>query len=84
MRIILKNSRDMLTSKGEITIVSLSSERTNVIVKLYEKLHEKFPTAIDCRPIYIKENLKDANFQILKQESLSMWGLPVDIVVGKK
>jgi len=84
MEKILGNCRAMLKTEGKIGIVSLSRRNNNVAVKFYEWLHKTFPVLLDCRPIYVDKSLKEANFEIVHEELLSLWGLPVAVVVGKK
>ena len=54
------------------------------MIRLYEWLHKKFPKFIDCRPIFLRKSLNEANFQIINVVELPMWGLPVEIVLAKK
>ena len=54
------------------------------MLKLYKWFHEKFPNLVDCRPIYADKSLLDAGFEILEADEMKMWGLLVEVVVGKK
>jgi hypothetical protein len=39
---------------------------------------------VDCRPIYAQEDLRAAGFEIASVDALSMWGLPVEIILAKR
>ena len=43
-----------------------------------------FPKFVDCRPIYARGLIEEACFQIDDYRIMSMWGLPVETVLGRK
>jgi hypothetical protein len=53
-------------------------------VSIYEWFHQKMPAAVDCRPIHAQSDLTTAGFTIQEVTSLSMWGLPVEIILASK
>jgi len=59
-------------------------EESGVMVRLYEWAHDNFTKYADCRPIYVQAAIEEAGFQIDGLTEMSMFGLPVDIVVAKK
>ncbi len=82
---VLYECNRVLRSDGRICVVAMSKKgKADVMIKLYEWLHKKFPNFFDCRPIYVQKTLEKAGFQILDVVEMSMWGLPVEIVVAKK
>ena len=81
---VLKECKRVLRSGGRICIVALLCKKKKISVRLYEWFHRKFPKFVDCRPIFVKKELEDVNFQILNIEEMSMWGLPIGIVLAKK
>lgn len=80
---ILAECRRVLDSNGRICVVSLA-KKDRWMVRVYEWFHKRFPRRIDCRPIYVQEVMKNANFTIIDTKGLSMWGLPVAVVLAKK
>ncbi|MFC1563090.1 class I SAM-dependent methyltransferase [candidate division KSB1 bacterium] len=83
--IVLSECQRVLNSNGRICVVAMSKEgKSGIMIRLYEWLHKKFPKFIDCRPIFLRKSLHEANFQIINVVELPMWGLLVEIVLVKK
>ena len=84
--VVLSECQRVLRPDGRICLVSLSKtvEGSNWMCKLYEGGHERFPRFLDCRPIYVKNALEVAGFQIRDATLISLWGLPVEIVLASK
>jgi ubiquinone/menaquinone biosynthesis C-methylase UbiE len=81
---VLDECYRVLKSGGRVGVVSLAKkEKTNLMVRLYEWAHTKFPKYIDCRPIWVQDASK-GSFQVARVTELSMWGLPVEIVLARK
>ncbi len=83
--VVLEECWRVLEVNGRISIVALTKrERIGTAVKLYEWVHRKIPKYVDCRPIYPRQAVKDAGFQIESVTEMSMFRLPVDIVLARK
>ena len=75
----------ILRPGGRITVVSLRKEDPAPLMQRgYEWGHSTFPKLLDCRPIRVGQALAEAGFVIEDDQRLSMWGLPVALVVGSK
>jgi demethylmenaquinone methyltransferase/2-methoxy-6-polyprenyl-1,4-benzoquinol methylase len=73
----------VLKPGGRIAVISLNkTEPLTIAEDIYIYLHRHFPHFIDCQPIKVEQHLKDAGFTIAKSETMSLWGLPVAMVVA--
>jgi len=81
---ILSECRRVLIPGGRLGVVALARRaKSNAMIAFYDWLHEKFPQWIDCRPIFLQQLLLQADFSLEAVEGLSLWGLPVEIVLVK-
>ena len=82
---VLSECRRVLKAGGRLCVVSLSKTgRATWVRNLYEWGHEKFPSILDCRPIFVQRTLEAAGLQTREATRMSLWGLPVEIIVGSK
>ena len=80
---VLEEIKRVLKPEGRIGVVSLSKENgENLILRLYEWAHKKWPKYIDCRPIYVEESMKNSGYEVKCKEKMKMLGLPVEMMIG--
>jgi len=80
--VVLAECRRVLKGKGRICAVSISNRgRSGIPVKADLWAHRKFPALVDCRPISVRGSLAESGFEILDEKLMSMWGLPVEVVL---
>jgi ubiquinone/menaquinone biosynthesis C-methylase UbiE len=80
---VLSECRRVLKSQGRICVLSLSKTGgSELMKKFYELGRERFPDLLDCRPIFVHESLQDAGFKAELIDYSSLWGMPVETVVG--
>jgi ubiquinone/menaquinone biosynthesis C-methylase UbiE len=82
--VVLRECSRVLKSGGRLCVASMSNQgKSGAMMKLYLWSHRRFPHFVDCRPIFAREAIESAGFEILEQKILTMWGLPVEIVLGR-
>jgi demethylmenaquinone methyltransferase/2-methoxy-6-polyprenyl-1,4-benzoquinol methylase len=82
---VLGEIKRVLRGGGRIGAVSLSrSLGVSWPIKLYERIHLRWPSYVDCRPIFLVESLRTAGFQIMSCETRRLAVLPVEIAVACK
>ena len=82
---VLQECHRILKPGGRLAVVSMSKTNpSGVAVRIYEWFHEKMPNYADCRPIFARGSIEGSGFVIQDVNVSSMWGLPVEIVLGKK
>ncbi len=82
---VLKEIKRVLKTNGRLCVLSLSKENEDSkAIRIYEWSHKKFPTYIDCRPIYVEQAVKTAGFKIKYRGKEKLFGLPLEIVIGTK
>jgi demethylmenaquinone methyltransferase/2-methoxy-6-polyprenyl-1,4-benzoquinol methylase len=83
--IVLRECMKVLKENGRICVVSLAKkEKSSPMAVLYMIARRIFPGYLDCRPIFVREAVEDAGFRTIECTEMSMWGLPVDIVLTQK
>lgn len=83
--LVLNECQRVLRSGGRVSIVAMSKKgKSGLMVRLYEWAQEHFTRIVDCRPIYLQAALEDAGFQAESVTEMSMFGLPVDIVLANR
>ena len=82
---VLQECHRILKSGGRLAVVSMTKTTPpGVAVRMYEWFHEHMPDYADCRPIFARQALEQNGFIIQNVSVSSMWGLPVEIVLGRK
>lgn len=82
---VLRECHRILKPGGRIAVVSMTkTDPPGAAVRIYEWFHEKMPNYADCRPIFARQAIEGSGFEIRDVSVSSMWGLPVEIVLGRK
>jgi demethylmenaquinone methyltransferase/2-methoxy-6-polyprenyl-1,4-benzoquinol methylase len=83
--VLLHECKRVLKTGGRLGVVAISDTgNVNFMMKMYKWAHVKFPSYVDCRPIFTQEELRKSGFNIKSTETHTMWDLPVDIVIAVK
>lgn len=84
--LVLQEVRRVTVAGGRLALVSMdvtpSGEHESVLTHTYKWMHRHFPHIVDCQPIDAREVLRAAGFELLTQEELKIWTLPVAVIVG--
>jgi demethylmenaquinone methyltransferase/2-methoxy-6-polyprenyl-1,4-benzoquinol methylase len=80
--VVLGECHRVLNSEGRIGVVSLA-KRDVLVCRLYEWGHERWPAFLDCRPIELQKYLEAGRFRVQAAKVQAMWGLPVEIALGR-
>ncbi len=80
---VLEEWARVLAPDGRLCVVALSRRTNGPTVRLYERIHDRLPRHVDCRPIYVGDTLREVGFQITETRYVSAWGLPVDVVLAR-
>ena len=80
--VVLDECHRVLKPDGRLGVVSLA-KRDVLACRLYEWGHERWPVLLDCRPIELRKCLKAEGFRVQAAKVQTMWGLPVEIVLGR-
>ena len=75
----------VLRAEGRLCVVAMAmEEHPDLMLRLYEWAHEKLPQYVDCRPIFVMQEIANAGFPVADAVRMPMWGLPVEIVLAEK
>jgi ubiquinone/menaquinone biosynthesis C-methylase UbiE len=82
IQIVISQCHRVLKSDGRLGVVSLA-KRDVLACRLYEWGHDRWPVILDCRPIQVRESLEAGGFRVQAAKVQTMWGLPVEIALGR-
>lgn len=81
---VLAECKRVARPSGRIVVVAMAlADHPKAMSRLYVWSHRHFPNYVDCRPIPAAEMIARARFHLEGEERLSMWHLPVDVVLAK-
>jgi len=82
IQVVLDECHRVLKREGRLGVVSLA-KRDVLACRLYEWGHERWPALLDCRPIELRKGLEAGGFRVQAAKVQTMWGLPVEIALGR-
>ena len=86
---LLSEIRRVLKVGSRLGVVSLSKAKSksivpSIVLRIYEWIHRKWPTYVDCRPICLEQLLRKAGYAIHSKDMENLFMLPLEIVVATK
>jgi ubiquinone/menaquinone biosynthesis C-methylase UbiE len=82
--LVLAECRRALVAGGRLCVLALSRHSPNLATRVYEWAHERFPAAIDCRPILAEHAVRGVGFRILDVRTDSLMGLATETVLAAR
>jgi ubiquinone/menaquinone biosynthesis C-methylase UbiE len=81
---VLAEVRRVLRPGGRLCAVSMSrAGGSSPLVRMYEWVHATWPSTVDCRPIHVQLTIERAGFRKVETRTASVFGIPVEIVLGQ-
>ncbi|MBX9585285.1 MAG: methyltransferase domain-containing protein [Gemmataceae bacterium] len=85
---VLSEAKRVLKPGGRLAVVSMSvvpaGQHTSALERTYVWMHRHFPHLVDCRPIDAPALVTAAGFRVTTRQELTIWTMPVAVVVGEK
>jgi demethylmenaquinone methyltransferase/2-methoxy-6-polyprenyl-1,4-benzoquinol methylase len=86
--VVLAQIKRVLRPAGKLGVVAMTEvkdrDHPSLLERAYVWMHRHFPHIVDCRPIDVSGVIRDAGFEITSEERLSIWSLPVSVVVARR
>lgn len=84
---VLSEIARVLVPTGKLGIVAMArpkpDEKVSVLEFTYQWMHRHFPHIVDCAPIDLDSMLEQAGFELLHNERMSMFTMPVAVTVSR-
>ena len=81
---LLSECKRVLKPNARMLVVGMHEGYSHrLIVKIYRLAQNWFPNVVDCRPLYISEELLQSGFRINSVNESSIWGLPIEVIMGQ-
>ena len=84
---VLQECRRVLKSTGRLGIVGMATvakgDQASALEKTYTWIHRHFPHIVDCRPIDFDSELNRNGFDVVQEDRMEIWTMPVAAVIAK-
>lgn len=83
---VLAEIKRVLRPGGKLALACMATVKPgsseSLMERTYQWMHQHFPHNVDCRPIDAAALLTANGFQVRAEERLSIWTMPVAVVLG--
>ena len=80
---VLSECKRVLHQNGRLGVVAMKKKECRA-VRIYEWVHSRIPSVVDCCPIDVYIQTEAAGFEPITSTDELMWGLPVEIMIARK
>ena len=80
--LVLGECKRVLLVGGRLGVVALEKKDCRA-VRIYEWVHARLPSLVDCHPIQVRRTIEAAGFDPVVVKEMATWGLPIMNIIAR-